>query len=104
MSYLEGNYAMYLRKDVENSNYNIDYYPLGVCEVADYTEGGESYILINVKELVSRLNKIYKKNKKNQALFYKNIDEEIKATYPLKSTKHMQTRNNMQFWILKIQV
>ncbi len=100
MSYLEGNYAMYLRKDVENSNYNVDYYPLGVCEVADYTEGGESYILINVKELVSRLNKIYKKNKKNQALFYKNIDEEIKATYPPEVYKAYA--NKEQYAILDI--
>lgn len=82
MTYLEGNYFIYLRKDKNNGNYQVDYYPLGVCEVADYTEGGEPYILINVKELESRLRKIYKKNKKNQALFYKSADEEIKATYP----------------------
>lgn len=82
MTYLEGNYFVYLRKDVESNNYQVDYYPLGVCEVADYTEGGDPYLLINIKELESRLKKIYKKNKKNQALFYDSADAEIKATYP----------------------
>lgn len=82
MTYLEGNYFTYLRKDIKNNSFQVDYYPLGVCEVSDYTEGGEPYILINVKELEARLRKIYRKNKKNQALFYKDADEEIKETYP----------------------
>lgn len=82
MAYLEGNYFIYLRKNVENDSYQVDYYPLGVCEVADYNESGEPYLLLNIKELDSRLRKIYKKNKKNKALFYDNATEEIKATYP----------------------
>ncbi|PAD70716.1 hypothetical protein CHH83_02615 [Bacillus sp. 7586-K] len=82
MTYLEGNYFTYLRKDTENDSYQVDYYPLGVCEVSDYTVGGEPYILINIQELESRLRKIYRKNKKNQFLFYKDADQEIKDTYP----------------------
>lgn len=83
MTYLEGNYIMYLRKDTDNDNYHVDYYPLGICEIADYTESNEPYLLINIKELEGRLRKIYRKNKKNQPLFYKNMAEEIKATYPI---------------------
>lgn len=82
MTYMEGNYLLYLRKDVKNENYQVDYYPLGVGEIADYSEGGEPYVLINMKELQSRLKKIYRKNRKNQPLFYSNMEEEIKATYP----------------------
>lgn len=82
MTYLEGNYIFYLRKDVKKSKYQIDYYPLGVVELADYSDGGEQNVLVNVNELTNRLNKIYRKNKKNQPLFYKDVDEEIKATYP----------------------
>ncbi len=82
MTYLDGNYIFYLRKDSKKFKYQIDYYPLGVAEIADYNEGGEPYVLINISELTSRLNKIYRKNKKNQPLFYNNVDEEIQATYP----------------------
>lgn len=101
MSYLEGNYCMYLRKDITNANYHIDYFPLGVCEIADYSEAGEPYLLINVKELESRLKKIYRKNKKNQPLFYKNADEEIKATYPIEV--YEAYKNKEAFAILNIQ-
>lgn len=82
MTYLEGNYVLYLRKDKENNNFQVDYYPLGICEVADYEVNGDPYILINIKELESRLRKIYRKNKKNKELFYKNMESEIEDTYP----------------------
>lgn len=82
MTYVDGNYSMYLRKDTTRNNYQVDYFPLGVCEVADYNEGGEPYLLVSIKELETRLRKVYKKNKKNKALFYQNAEEEIKATYP----------------------
>ncbi|RNB59530.1 hypothetical protein EDM57_05150 [Brevibacillus gelatini] len=99
MTYLEGNYPMYLRND-GNGNYQVDYYPLGVCEVADYTENGEPYLLINISELKSRLQKIYKKDKKNKALFYSNMDEEIKSTYPEEVFKAY--KNNEQYAKLNI--
>ncbi|MEC0210227.1 hypothetical protein P4H70_14915 [Paenibacillus ehimensis] len=82
MTYLEGNYPLYLRKDTKNSNYQVDYYPLGICEVADYEVNGEPYLLVNIRELEARLRKNYNKNRKNKALFYSNLDEEIKDTYP----------------------
>ncbi len=92
MAYLEGNYIFYLRKDSKKSKYQIDYYPLGVAEIADYNEGGEPYVWININELTSRLNKIYRKNKKNQPYFYKDINEEIKATYPSEVYKAYENR------------
>lgn len=82
LSYLDGNYPMYLRKDSKNRNYHVDYYPLGVVEVSDYSDNGIPYLLVNINELKCRLQKTYKKTKKNTALFYENMEKEIKATYP----------------------
>ncbi|ALS22299.1 hypothetical protein [Paenibacillus naphthalenovorans] len=101
MTYLEGNYAIYLRKDIDRNNYQVDFYPLGICEVADYEVNGEPYVLINIKELESRLRKIYSKNRKNKALFYANMDEEIRDTYPEEVYKAF--KNKEQYAVLKIE-
>lgn len=82
LCYIEGNYIMYLRKDIDNMDFQVDYFPIGVAEISDYKLGGEHKVVIDVHELRSRLNKIYKKNSKNKPLFYKDMDEEIKSTYP----------------------
>lgn len=82
MTYLEGNYPMYLRKNIKERKYQVDYYPLGVCEVSDYSFGSDPYLLINIKELESRLKKNYRKNRKNKPLFYENMDAEIRNAYP----------------------
>ena len=101
MAYLEGNYAFYLRKDTAKNKFQVDHYPLGICEVADYSEGGEPYLIVNMRELESRLRKVYKKNKKNKPLFYDSIEDEIKATYPKEVYKaHMDKE---QFAILNIE-
>lgn len=100
MTYSEGNYITYLRKSKDSSNFQVDYFPLGIAEISDYNEGRKPYVLINVKELKTRLRKIYKKNKKGKALFYKNMDEEIKATYP--EEVYNAYINNEQYAILDI--
>lgn len=79
--YCEGTYISYLRHK-GNGGYVVDYYPLGICEISDYDINGEPVVLFNIQELRSRLQKIYKKNRKNAPLFFKNIDEEVKANYP----------------------
>lgn len=79
-TFTEGNYICYLRH--EDNKYKVDYYPLGVCEISDYDVDGDPVVLFNIKELRSRLQKVYKKTKKNKALFFKNIEEEVKANYP----------------------
>lgn len=76
----EGTYICYLRH--ENNKYKIDYYPLGVCEISDYDVNGDPVVLFNVNELRSRLQKTYKKTKKNKPLFFKTIEEEVKENYP----------------------
>ena len=79
-TFVEGNYICYLRH--EDNKYKVDYYPLGVCEISDYDVSGDPVVLFNIKELRSRLQKVYKKTKKNKALFFQNIEDEVKANYP----------------------
>lgn len=80
-SFREGNYITYCRV-MDNGHYNVSWYPLGVAEVSDYDVNGEPQILINMKELQSRLRKTIKKTKKNTALFFEKMETEIKANYP----------------------
>lgn len=79
-SFIEGNYITYCR--VIDGHYNVSWYPLGVAEVSDYDVNGEPEILINMRELQSRLRKTIKKTKKNTALFFEKLEAEIKANYP----------------------
>ena len=79
-TFVEGNYICYLRH--EDNKYKVDYYPLGVCEISDYDVNGDPVVLFNIKELRSRLQKVYKKTKENKALFFQNIEDEVKANYP----------------------
>ena len=79
-TFVGGNYICYLRH--EDNKYKVDYYPLGVCEISDYDVNGDPVVLFNIKELRSRLQKVYKKTKKNKALFFQNIEDEVKANYP----------------------
>ena len=76
----EGTYICYLRH--ENNRYKVDYYPLGVCEISDYDNGGDPVVLFNVRELRNRLQKVYKKTKNNKPLFFGTMEEEVKANYP----------------------
>lgn len=78
--YTEGNCIKYLRK--KNGHYIIDTYPLGVALISDYSVNGLPYILIDIKELTSRLQKTTLKGKKNKPLFFNNMTEEIKNNYP----------------------
>ena len=51
--YTEGNCIKYLRE--KNGHYVIDTYPLGIAIVSDYNVNGKPYILIDIRELTSRL-------------------------------------------------
>ena len=57
LTYAEGNHILYLRK--EGETYSIDFLPLGIAKVSDYTVGGNPQIVIDVTELTSRLRKVY---------------------------------------------
>lgn len=78
--YIEGNCIKYLRE--KNGHYVIDTYPLGVAIVSDYNVNGNPFVLIDIRELTSRLQKTTIKCKKNKPLFFSSITEEIKNNYP----------------------
>lgn len=80
-AYIEGNWIAYLRHENKN-NYTVDFYPLGVCEISDYNVNGDPVVLFDIDKLRSKLSKTYKRNKKNKALFFSNMEEEVKANYP----------------------
>lgn len=80
-SYVEGNWISYLRHD-DKDNYTVDIYPLGVCEITETMINGEPVIWFNIKELRKRLQKVYRKTKKNKPLMFANMEEEVKNSYP----------------------
>jgi len=89
-TYSEGTWIAFLRHN--NDSYVLDIYPLGICEIADYEYNGEPAVLFNMNELKSRLQKTYKKDKKGKALFFKNIEQEIKENYPPEVLKAYQAK------------
>lgn len=79
--YIEGNWIAYLRHD-DPTNYTVDIYPLGVCEITETIVNGEPLILFNVRELRTRLRKTYRKTKKQKPLIFKDMEEEVRKSYP----------------------
>lgn len=80
MTFAEGNCIMYLRNS--DGNYIVDFYPLGVSEISDYTSNGRPIVLINIQNLKSALQKTMLMTRSRKPLFFKDQNEEVKATYP----------------------
>lgn len=78
-SYIEGNYICLLRNN--DTNWTVDYLPLGVAEITGYSESGNPVVLINISNLRSALSKTMIKNKNGKVLFFKDTDEEVKNSY-----------------------
>lgn len=83
ITFAEGNCIYCLRTNEDKSEYSVDRYPLGIAIVSDYNLNGNPIIEIDINELQNRLKKIYKKDKNNNALYFKNIEEDIKNNYPI---------------------
>lgn len=80
ITFAEGTYIMYLRK--KDENYIVDYYPLGVAEISDYTSNGRPVVLINIQKLKTALSKTMLKDRKRNPLFFNTQDEEVQENYP----------------------
>ena len=80
-TYIEGNYIFYCRGE-KTGLYTYTWYPLGVVEISDYDVNGEPQVIINMRELLTRLRTTIKRTRKNKALFFEKLEEEIKANYP----------------------
>ena len=80
-TYATGNEVLYLRGNA-NSGYNIDVFPLKVVVVSSYKYGNDPICLVNIKVLKDQLKKTMLKLKSGKAMFFDNIEQEIKANYP----------------------
>lgn len=92
LTYAEGNFIMYLRK--VNEGYIVDHYPLGIALISEYTSNGNPIVCIDIKELEARLKKTYRKTKKGNSLFFKDIEDDIKNNYPEEVYAAYKTRES----------
>lgn len=91
--FIEGNYLFVCRENTITrqgnpyTQYVFTYLPLGVVEVSDYEINGEPQLLIDMKKLLARIKKPIKKDRKNKALFYDKLEQELKDNYPIEVYK-----------------
>ena len=55
---------------------------MGVAEISGYSQNGKPVVLVVTEQLKTVLQKTMIKDKKNKAIFFKDIEEEIKNSYP----------------------
>lgn len=77
--YLEGNVPITLR--AVNGGYVVDLLPLSIAYPSDYRINGDNLIEFDIKTLKTKLNKTYKKTRKNKAIYFENIQKEIKGNF-----------------------
>jgi hypothetical protein len=82
LTFAEGNYICYLRYDSTKSHYVVDRYPLGMVRVSDYKYGGKPVLEIDVRALEAKIRKTYLKDRNNEPLYFSNVENEIKNTFP----------------------
>lgn len=79
-TWLEGTYISTIRSD-GNNNWVLDQYPLGIAELAQYTQNGQPIVQINMEKLKSALQKTILKNRRGKALYFENTLKEIEASF-----------------------
>lgn len=77
----EGNYSLYLRMIGGNSA-TIDHFPLEICKPSGYRTRGNDVLEFDIQQLKGKLQKTYKKTRKNKKIYYENMQKEVKANYP----------------------
>ena len=77
-----GNYFFYMDYDKNKEKYTIHIFPLSVARVAPYRIDGEPVVMIDMKELQSRLEHNLPKRKGGKAYFFQKYEEEITKAYP----------------------
>ena len=80
-SYLEGNHVLYLALDKKKVP-QIQNFPISLCYPSYYMSGNDRILEFNVADLKTKLRKTYAKTKKNKAVYYEKIEEEVKDNYP----------------------
>lgn len=86
----EGNYICVIRNDKDN--WVLDNYPLGIAELAPYTENGRPIVQINMDKLRTALQRTILKDKKGKALYFADTLEEVRASFGDEILKAYQNR------------
>ena len=81
LGYSEGNVPVVMRM-MPNGNAVVDFLPLSIAYPSDYRMNGDPILEVDITTLKSKLQKTYKKTKKNKAIYFENIQKEIEANYP----------------------
>ena len=81
-SFLNGNFISYLRTDKKSGRAVIDYYPLSIVEITEYTIDGEPAVLFNIDTLKSKLRPKSRKKKNGQDIFFDKVEQIVKENYP----------------------
>jgi len=76
---------MYLR--LKDNGAIIDHYPLNIAYPSDYRVNTERVVEFSIDNLKTRLRKTYQKTRKNKAVYFDTIQNEIKANYPTEVVK-----------------
>ena len=80
-TYLEGNAPMVMRF-TQGTAPEVEILPLQIAYPSAYRLGGRSVLEFDVKKLKDRLSKTYKKTKKNKAIYFADMDAEVKDNFP----------------------
>lgn len=91
-----GNFFFYM--DIDSSKgeniYTLHIFPLSVARVAPYRIGGEPILMIDMRELQSRLEHNLPKRKGGKAMFFQKYEEEITKAYPKEIVEAFRNKDN----------
>lgn len=93
-SFLEGNFISYLRINAKKNQAVVDFYPVSMVEVTEYSIDGEPAVLFNVRNLKSRLRINSRKKKNGKDIFFDQMEKMIKNNYPPEVYKAYKNNEN----------
>lgn len=93
-SFLEGNFISYLRINAKKNQAVIDFYPVSMVEITEYSIDGEPAVLFNVRNLKSRLRINSRKKKNGKDIFFDQMEKMIKNNYPPEVYKAYKNNEN----------
>lgn len=93
-SFLEGNFISYLRINAKKNQAVVDFYPVSMVEITEYSIDGEPAVLFNVRNLKSRLRINSRKKKNGKDIFFDQMEKMIKNNYPPEVYKAYKNNEN----------
>ena len=78
-AFMQGNYISCVRN--HNQNWVLDQYPLGIAQLAQYTENGRPIVQIDMDKLRSALQKTILKDKRGDAIYFESTLKEVEASF-----------------------